>query len=202
MRSPALAVVAAAALTAFAAASQPAAADNATFNDPQCPNVNPTGQHLDAILAQSKVLTPDLMATAKAMIDGYLSCMKGYDQQQYQGGSNFGGGAGESQTNAVVVDRIYTRLQVARSLQRVGTYQADAKNDADARASYQQAISYLDQMPQIESLGEISSSSPDARLLREGLQLKTYLQAAIAGLPSADETAPGAASTPSAAPKH
>ena len=157
-----------------------AAADTA-FEDQTCPNVTPLGRHLNEIVDASKTLTDDLVAAAAAMVAGYRECMNGYDHDQYNNRNDAQGQV----TNATAIGRLYARLGLARSLERVGIYAYDGKKYADARADYVEAVKWIDSMQTLAegaSVGD-STNSPQGRLLTKGADLKKTLQADVAQLP-------------------
>lgn len=63
---------------ALAALSPSVAGADAQFDDQTCPNVTPLGRFLNGIVDSSKVLTDELMVAARALVDGYRECVRGY----------------------------------------------------------------------------------------------------------------------------
>lgn len=149
------------------------------FEDQTCPNVTPLGRHLNEIVDTSKVLTDDLVAAANAMVAGYRECMNGYDHDLYNNRTDSQGQV----TNATEIGRIYARLGLSRSLERVGIYAADAKKYPDARASYTEAVKWIDSMQAIVE-GSPVGDSPEGRLLAKAADLKIAVQGDLAKLPA------------------
>jgi hypothetical protein len=161
----------------------------APFDDQTCPNVNDAGRRFNALVDASGVLGPDLVAAAQAMVDGYRACVKGYDDNVY----NQPEAAGQQHTNATAVGRIYARLGLARSLERVGRFAADEKRYADAKAAYDEAIKRIDEMktiPSLEAMGPVGGDSPEHRLIVKGDDLRAKIVAAEAALPPAPAATP------------
>ena len=178
-------------LTALAAAVGATATAADQFDDQTCPNVTPLGIKLNALVVSTTVLTPDLLAAANAMVDGYRACMRGYDSDVY----NQPNTPGAEHTNAIPVGRIYARLSLARSLQRVAAYAADDKRFDDARAAYTEALKRLTEMDAIAAYGTqfgLGGETPEHRLVRLGEQLKKDLTADLAALPPAASPSPQA----------
>jgi hypothetical protein len=159
--------------------SGPAAADQ--FDDQICPNVNDAGRRLNSLIDASKLLTDDLVAAAQAMVDGYRTCVRGYDDNTY----NQPEAAGQQHTNGTTVGRVYARLALARALQRIGEYDADGKKFADAKSSFDEAIARIDEMkaiPSVEAMGGVGDS-PEHRLIAKGDGLRKQIEASEAALP-------------------
>lgn len=150
-----------------------------SFEDTTCPNVTQAGRHLNDLVDTSKVLTDDLVAAAAAMVGGYRECVAGYDRDQY---NNTNGTAGQV-TNLTPVGRLYARLALARSLERIGEYAADAKKYGDARAAYTEAIKWIDDMDSIAAGGPSFGDTPQGRLISKGADAKKSAQTALAQLP-------------------
>jgi len=176
-------------LTALAAAVGATATAADQFDDQTCPNVTPLGIKLNAIVDSTTVLTPELLAASNAMVDGYRACMRGYDNDVY----NQRYAPGAQITNAIPVGRVYARLSLARSLQRVAAYAVDDKRFDDARAAYTEALKRLNEMNAIAAYGtEFAGETAEHRLARVGEQLKKDLTADLAALPPAASPAPRA----------
>ncbi len=178
MRKNIAALVLGSALAGFAC-SGPATAE--PFDDQICPNVNDAGRRLNSLIDASKLLTDDLVAAAQAMVDGYRTCVRGYDDNTY----NQPEAAGQQHTNGTIVGRIYARLALARALQRIGEYDSEGKKFADAKTAFDEAIARVDEMktiPSVEAMGGVGDS-PEHRLIVKGDDLRKQLEANEAALP-------------------
>ena len=168
-------------LVAFVLFSPAAAYAATSFNDSTCPNVTPLGQHLNDLVDTSKTLSDELVGAAQAMVDGYRTCKRGYDDNTY---NNRAGGTGTSVTDGNVVGRLYARLALARSLQRIGIYAVDGKKYADARTAFSDAMKNLDEMSTIDVGSLAFSDSTEHRLLTEGRELENKIRIFVDGIPA------------------
>jgi len=165
---------------AVALIAQPAIAgaqQAAPFVDEACPNATLPGRHLNELNAQAKPSSDQLMANAKQLVDAYRNCTESYDRDVH--GKN-----GDASSDYVVTHRMYARLALARSLQRVAAYNAQLADPAIAKANYDAALKPLDE---IESIGGDAASSlegSERKLLNEARDLRGTLQSAEKALPA------------------
>lgn len=151
------------------------------FGDQTCPNVTPAGRHLNALVDASTILSDDLVSAAQAMVDGYRACKHGYDDNAYH---NHEGETGTSVTDALPIGRLYARLALARSLQRVGVYAVDGKKYADARIAFADAIKNIDEMATIDVGSLAFGDTSEHRMLGEGQDLKKQVESSVVNLPA------------------
>jgi hypothetical protein len=167
---------------ALAAPLSGTSARAAEFEDQTCPNANDAGRHLNSLNDSGKATADDAMAAAQAMVTAYRECVRGYDNDVY----NQPEAAGQQHNNGTPIGRIYARLALARSLQRVGIYDIDLKKYADAKAAYDEALKHLDEMksiPSLEMAGPLGGGSPEHTLLTKGDDLRKEIEAGEAALP-------------------
>ncbi len=165
---------------AVALIAQPAIAgaqQAAPFVDEACPNATLPGRHLNELNAQVKPSSDQLMANAKQLVDAYRSCAQSYDNDVHAKN-------GDQSSDYLVTHRMYARLALARSLQRVGAYNAQLGDSVAAKANYNAAVKPLDE---IESIGGDAASSlegSERKLLNEARDLRGTLQSAEKALPA------------------
>ena len=179
---------------AFAAAllaAPPASADTpaAAFTDDACPAATPLGRHLNAIDPQSAAAQDDILATAKAMVGAYRDCVMSFDNDAR-------GHQQDASNDYVVTHRMYARLALARSLQRVASSAAQLHDPASAKREYDAALQRLAEMETI-GVGAQGSAGTEGRLLRESRDLHDAIVTAEKALPPMPS---GASPAPSATP--
>ncbi len=183
-----LVVVALVAQPALAGAQQAAS----PFVDEACPNATALGQHLNELNAQAKPSNDQLIATAKQLVDAYRSCAQSYDRDVH--GKN-----SDQSTDYVVAHRMYARLALARSLQRVAAYNAQLGDPAAAKANYDAALKPLDEIESIGGdVGDTMEGS-ERKLLNEARDLRGTLQSAEKALPASGTA--GATRPPAGSPR-
>lgn len=168
------------------------------FTDGTCEKATPVGRHLNELVQKNNTLTPELMAAATEMRDIYEACVSGYDRDT----RNSAGRGGEqfSNTNGAIVGRVYSRLALARALQRLGQYDGYDKNLVEAEKAYSEALRRLDEMEQINPVGVTHPGTPERSLAMKGRDLRPTIEAARANLTASpgatSSAAPSASSSP------
>ena len=174
-----------------------ARADN-LFTDGTCEKATPVGRHLNELVAKNTTLTPELLATANEMRDVYEGCVSGYDTD---GRSSSGrGGEQFSNTNGAIVGRVYSRLALARALQRLAQYDVYDNNSVEAQNAYAEALRRLDEMEQISPLGNTHPGTPERSLAMKGRDLRPAIEAARASLTAAPTAATNVVPSRSSSP--
>ena len=150
------------------------------FTDGTCEKATPVGRHLNELVQKNNTLTPELMAVATEMRDIYEGCVSGYDRDA----RNSAGRGGEqfSNTNGAIVGRVYSRLALARALQRLGQYDGYDKNLAEAEKAFTEALRRLDEMEQMNPVGVTHPGTPERSLAMKGRDLRPIIEAARASL--------------------
>ncbi len=171
----------------FAGAQQAAAA----FSDDACPGATPVGRHLNELNAQAKPSNDELMATSKQLVQAYRDCAKGYDRDTQSRSTS------DQSSDYVVIRRMYSRLALARALDRVASYAASLHDSATARADYAEGVTALDEVEGIGAGAQGALEGSEARLLAEARDLRGELQKARRTLPAGGATT---APRPSASP--
>ena len=159
---------------------------SAAFNDPTCPQANDAGRKLNALNAAGNVSGDDLMAASQGLVDAYRDCVKTSDHDQYSKNS-------DHQSDYIGVSRIYSRLQLSRSYQRIGSFYEQLHQPDKAKDAYTSALAPLSEIDGITSganLGLQDRSSPEFRMETESKMLHDQLESSIAKLPAAASPAP------------
>lgn len=165
----------------------------APFNDEACPNATPLGRHLNELNAQAKPSNDQLMATAKQLVDAYRNCAQSYDREVNAKNS-------DESTDYIVTNRMYARLALARSLQRVAAYNAQLGDPTAAKANYDAALKPLDEIDSIGGDVGGSINGNERMLLNEARDLRGTVQNAEKALPTsgrANSARPAASPRPS-----
>ena len=168
------------------------------FTDQVCERATSVGRRMNDIAGRDTTLTPELMAAAVDMKNVYEDCVQGYDRDQSSATGH--GGEQYANTNGALIGRLYSRLALARALQRLAMYDEYAKNYGDAKANYQEAVDRLDQMTRVESYGDSHPGSSDRNLLEKGKAMRPTLVAAETALPNAMNASPAPANGPVTTP--
>ncbi len=160
------------------------------FDDEACPAATPFGRHLNELNAEAKPSNDDLMSTAKQLVDAYRGCVRGYDKDAHDRSTS------DESSDYVVTHRMYSRLALARSLQRVGAYAAQLGDAKTAQLSYQAALKPLDEIDSIggDVAGSIEGS--ERKLLTEAHDLRGTIEAAQKTLPAGGTAKPGQQGSP------
>ena len=150
------------------------------FTDGTCEKATPVGRHLNELVAKNNTLTPELLAAANEMRDVYEACVSGYDTDARS--SSGRGGEQFNNTNGAIVGRVYSRLALARALQRLGQYDVYDNNTVEAQKVYAEALRRLDEIEQINPLGNTHPGTPERSLAMKGRDLRPAIEAARASL--------------------
>lgn len=153
---------------------------------------------MNEVASRDTTLTPELMAAAVDMKNVYEECVTGYDRDQQSATGH--GGEQFANTNGVVIGRLYSRLALARALQRLAMYDTYAKAYGDAKADYEKAIARLDEMTHVESYGDSKPGSSDRNLLTKASEMRSQLVAAEAALPGTTNASAASEASPEARP--
>lgn len=161
-----------------------AASADTQFADDACPQANASGRTLNSLNAGGKATNDQIMTAAQGLVDAYKDCASAFDAT-----SRMKNNDGQS-TDYIVVHRAYARLQLARSLQRIGSLHEQLKETDKARAAYQAAMQPLDELDAVIGTQDISSNGSEGKILAEGRDLRAALKTSLAGLPAGSPPAP------------
>jgi hypothetical protein len=167
-------------LAARASAHADTPAKPAPFTDSTCPEANDSGRKLNALNVAGNVSGDDLMAAAEGLVAAYKECRMNYDQLVNRTDA-------DHETNSIAVGRIYSRLQLARSYQRIGYYREQLHYPAEAKVQYDLALEPLAQIEQImegSRVGIADRESAEFKLQAQEQALHTQIVASEAKLPT------------------
>lgn len=173
----------------MAVGARPAAAQDTAFTDDSCPMATPAGRHLNEVGAQPTHTNDDMLAAARALADAYRACVASYDSDLHHP-------VADQSSDKLVVGRMYSRLALARSLQRLGMFHGQLHAPAQAKSEDDAALKSLDEVEAIGAGAQLGAGS-EGKLLVESRSLRDELLSAEKALTGA--TAPGGA-PPSTSP--
>lgn len=186
------------ALATVLAASSPVRAGESSFTDTVCEKATPIGRHLNELVEKNNVLTVELMSSANAFRDVYEDCVSGYDRDSTS--STGHGGEQYGSSNGAIIGRLFSRLALARALQRVAQYDAYDKNFDAARTALSEASKRLDEMEVIAPFAQSHPGSSERNLVTRAREFRAMLESSVKNLVQQAAAVPVGAATPSPLP--
>ena len=161
------------------------------FNDSTCPQANDPGRKLNSLSAGGSASSDDMMAASQGLVDAYKDCVTTSDRSDHSKNA-------DHQSDYVIVTRVYSRLQLGRSYQRIGSFYEQLHDPVKARAAYDSALLALGEIDGILSdgtVGLVDRGSPEVRLRGEAHDLHDQLIASEKKLNAAPAASPTPAQT-------